>query len=128
MLQKVTNGIQVNVQVQLETNHTQVERNYYLFSYRITIQNLSNKRVQLLRRNWYVTDFVAYEKMIEGDGVIGQQPIIEPTNSYTYTSYCELNSGVGSMEGYYTFLDFTDLTTFKVDIPKFELVAPWVLN
>jgi ApaG protein len=128
MVEKNTRNIVVKVTSRFEENHSVVSEGQYFFSYHITITNLTEKRVQLLRRCWFIKDYTAFSKKVEGDGIIGKQPIIEPGESITYTSFCELHSGLGEMQGYYTFISFSDLREFQVEVPLFHLSAPWLLN
>ena len=67
-------------------------------------------------------------EVVNGLGVVGQQPVIEPGESFTYTSGCPLISSIGKMEGYYLFLNLADNSTFKVQIPAFELIPNFALN
>ena len=84
--------------------------------------------MQLLSREWHIIDSVGEELVVEGDGVVGQQPIIDPGNSYTYESGTDLKTGIGTMEGHYNMVNLDTLDEFEVIIPKFELLAKFVLN
>lgn len=79
-----------------------------------------------MRRKWYIKDALNVSEIAEGDGVIGEQPIIEPGGRHTYKSGCLLVSPVGSMRGYYQMRSDTD--TFKVGIPLFKLSASFAMN
>lgn len=100
----------------------------YFFTYQITIQNLSEQTGQLVSRYWKIKDGSGINEVVKGLGVIGQQPVIAPGESFTYTSGCPLISSIGKMEGYYIFLNLVDNTTFKVQIPAFELIPKFALN
>lgn len=100
----------------------------YFFTYQITIQNLSEQTGQLVSRYWKIKDGSGINEVVKGLGVIGQQPVIAPGESFTYTSGCPLISSIGKMEGYYLFLNLVDNTTFKVQIPAFELIPKFALN
>jgi ApaG protein len=100
----------------------------YFFTYQITIQNLSDQTGQLVSRYWKIKDGSGINEVVKGLGVIGQQPVIAPGESFTYTSGCPLISSIGKMEGYYLFLNLVDNTTFKVQIPAFELIPKFALN
>jgi ApaG protein len=100
----------------------------YFFTYEITIQNLSDQTGQLVSRYWEIKDGSGINEVVNGLGVVGQQPIIEPGDSFTYTSGCPLISAIGKMEGYYIFLNLADNSTFKVQIPPFELIPNFALN
>ena len=66
--------------------------------------------------------------VVEGDGVIGEKPVLAPKKSYTYSSYCNLTSPTGAMKGFYNMINFTNTSRFKVQIPNFQLTVPAVLN
>lgn len=100
----------------------------HFFSYQITIKNTSNQTAQLVSRYWDIVDGIGQKETVNGLGVVGQQPIIEPGNSFTYTSGCPLISSMGKMSGYYIFLNLENQATFKVEIPPFELIPAYHLN
>jgi len=100
----------------------------YFFTYEITIKNISDQTGQLVSRYWEIKDGSGINEVVNGLGVVGQQPIIEPGDSFTYTSGCPLISAIGKMEGYYIFLNLADNSTFKVQIPPFELIPNFALN
>jgi ApaG protein len=100
----------------------------HFFSYQITIKNTSNQTAQLVSRYWDIVDGIGQKETVNGLGVVGQQPIIEPGNSFTYTSGCPLISSMGKMSGYYIFLNLENQSTFKVEIPSFELIPAYHLN
>lgn len=79
-----------------------------------------------MSRCWYIKDALNVTEIVEGDGVIGEQPIIPPHGKHTYKSGCLLISPVGSMKGYYVMK--SDLETFRVGIPLFKLSAPFAMN
>ncbi|GBL06111.1 Co2+/Mg2+ efflux protein ApaG [Glaciecola sp. KUL10] len=95
----------------------------FVFSYKVTIQNLGNQRVQLLRRYWLVTNGDGEKVEVAGDGVVGKQPLIEPNQSFDYTSASMLKTPVGTMEGYYEF-ELFDGSTKRAAIPIFSLAIP----
>jgi ApaG protein len=128
MPKEITENISIEVKSKFEPNHSEPDKGHHLFSYEITITNLSDSRVQLLKRKWFIDDLCGIKKIVEGDGVIGVQPILDSGESHSYTSFCDLNSGSGTMRGHYIFQRFSDLKEFKVKIPEFSLSVPWVLN
>ncbi len=99
-----------------------------MHSYRITIVNQGTVAVQLLRRQWRISDSLGGEREVEGPGVVGETPVIEPAGRYSYSSACDLNSALGRMEGSYLMKRVDDGTSFQVAIPGFLLVHPPVLN
>lgn len=125
---KVSEGIKIKVDTQFIQEYSKPALNNFLFSYRITIENTNSFPVQLLRRHWYIKDSAAPLREVEGEGVVGQTPIIQAGNSYSYESGCNLNSDVGSMKGTYEFLNLASNTIFEAEIPEFSLTVPWRLN
>lgn len=99
----------------------------YVFSYHITITNHNPVPVQLLNRQWLITDGNQHVQEVKGEGVVGEQPLIEPESSYSYTSGAVLATSVGSMQGYYEMItDEGEL--FKAPIPAFTLARPNALH
>ncbi|MDX1639466.1 MAG: Co2+/Mg2+ efflux protein ApaG [Balneolaceae bacterium] len=94
----------------------------HVFAYFITIRNMSNQPVQLLQRHWEISDSIGEQYNVDGDGVIGKQPVIEPNGEHSYNSFCVLKSYKGSMKGYYL-MEREDGTDIKVRIPEFRLVS-----
>jgi ApaG protein len=84
--------------------------------------------VQLLRRHWYIHDGAHPLREVEGEGVVGEQPILAPGETYEYRSYCELKSEIGKMRGHYTMIRQEDDVLFDVEIPAFKLIEPSLLN
>ena len=128
MVQKSTDGITVSVQTRFFEEMSDVQQQVYIYAYKISIVNNKQVPVKLLFRKWTIFDSVGTYKIVEGEGVVGEQPIIEPGASYTYSSICNLQSEVGAMRGYYTMEILFDKTLFKVQIPNFELFHQAVLN
>jgi len=95
----------------------------FVWSYEITIKNESDDIVQLLHRYWRIIDMTGKIEEIHGAGVIGLQPIIKPGKQFIYTSYCQLITPQGTMEGYYEMQNL-DEEYFRIEIPKFILSAP----
>ncbi|MCE2456076.1 MAG: Co2+/Mg2+ efflux protein ApaG [Gemmatimonadetes bacterium] len=94
----------------------------YVFVYFIRIENLGDTDAQLFWRHWKIHDPVAGDHEVEGEGVVGESPVIPPRGSHSYSSYCVLRGAYGHMEGYYHFRE-TDGKLFRAVIPRFELVA-----
>ena len=128
MVQQVTNGIKISVKTKFEGNSYQNYRMYFSFSYNITIENQSNDSVQLVSRHWKIFDSLKDLNIVEGEGVIGKKPILAPKKSYTYTSYCNLTSPIGSMKGFFNMINFSTTKNFRVYIPSFQLTVPAILN
>jgi ApaG protein len=99
-----------------------------MFAYRITIENHNHFNVKLLRRHWEIFDSCGEHKVVDGEGVIGIQPIIKPSDRYQYISGCNLKSELGRMQGSYEMENENNKTLFTVTIPAFDLIVPSKLN
>lgn len=99
-----------------------------MFAYHISIENLSDYTVQLISRYWKIFDAKGDYREVSGEGVVGEQPIIEPGKVHQYTSGCNLNSEFGFMEGHYNMIRSLDNSSFQVEIPRFNLIADYALN
>ena len=95
----------------------------FVFSYTVNITNTSEHTIKLLSRYWLITNGDGEKIEVKGDGVIGEQPVIEPNQTYTYTSASMLKTEVGTMEGFYRF-ESNNLPEFEAPIPIFSLVVP----
>lgn len=124
----VTNGIRVAVETNYLPHHSDPREGKYLFGYHIMIENGSPHTVQLLRRHWFITDGAAQVREVEGEGVVGEQPILLPGAQYEYASYCDLHTEIGKMRGTYLMTRQDDDSLFEVEIPEFKMVAPSKLN
>ena len=124
----ITNGVKISVEPRYEPQHSNPIEGKYLYSYHIAIENLSEHTVQLLRRHWSITDSNGIKREVQGDGVIGKQPILQPGQLHEYSSWSPLMTGLGKMEGYYIMRRLEDEALFQVQIPAFDLLAPFILN
>jgi ApaG protein len=104
-----------------------VEEGKYAFAYRVSITNLGQRNSQLLTRYWLITDGNGKTSEVQGDGVVGKQPVIEPGESFTYTSGAVIETPVGSMQGYYE-MQNEDGQRFKAPIDVFNLRVPHLVN
>ena len=86
----------------------------YFYNYRIDIHNSNDFKVQLISREWHIFDSLNEAHFVNGPGVIGEQPFLNPEESYTYTSACELKSDIGKMKGFYTFKNMLTNDLFQV--------------
>ena len=118
---EITDNIEIEVIPQFVPDQEDFP-NQYLFSYLVTIRNQSKKKCQLLRRHWIITNGEGEKEIVEGDGVIGQQPVLRPGQSHQYSSFCPLPTPTGNMRGWYEFVD-ENQKFFKVKIPLFFLRA-----
>ena len=120
-----TRGIVVRVSVSYLPEQSEPQRGRWFWAYHIRIENIGPMTVQLLTRHWVITDGRGARHTVEGEGVVGEQPMIAPGSSYDYVSGCPLATPTGSMQGSYEMVG-ADGMTFDVAIPKFALRAPAV--
>lgn len=121
----VTRDIVVRVAVSYLPEQSQPEQGRWFWAYHIRIENDSHQAVQLLSRRWTISDGRGHQHVVEGEGVVGEQPMIAPGASYDYVSGCPLTTPTGWMEGSYTMVG-ADARGFDVAIPRFALRAPAV--
>ena len=128
MVQGVTEGVSITVETFYQPAQSNPIASEYLFAYRITIENLGSSPVKLLSRHWHITDSNGSYREVEGEGVVGQQPIIEPADSYQYVSACNLRSEIGKMYGTYLMENIFNKRLITVAIPEFQMIAPFKMN
>ena len=128
MISAVTEGVKVSVRTEYQPEYSSPMQAHYVFTYRITIENGSGYTVQLLRRHWMIHDSNGSVREVEGEGVVGQQPVLEPGEAHEYVSGCNLRSSVGKMVGTYLMERIIDGKQFRVTIPEFTMVVPFRLN
>jgi len=128
MVQQVTEGVSVTVETFYQPAQSNPLNSDYLFAYRIVIENLGSMPVKLLSRHWHIVDSNGSYREVEGEGVVGQQPIIEPGSNYQYTSAANLKSDMGKMYGTYQMENLYNKRLIVVSIPEFQLIAPFKLN
>lgn len=127
MVTQFTEGIEVSVETFYQPQHSNARQAEHVFAYRITIRNTSKYTIQLLSRYWRISDSINSSRIVQGDGVIGKQPVIAPGQEHTYISGCHLKTDIGMMEGHYI-MHREDGADLKVFIPPFVMVAPERLN
>ena len=127
--------VKIDVVTTFLPSHSSVEDSQYTFAYTSTISNESELPVQLLSRHWVITDANSEVQEVQGEGVVGEQPVIQPQDSFRYTSGATLNTPLGYMEGSYFMvvrepmdIDPHELPTFEVPIRAFSLHTPTALN
>ena len=128
MVQQITKGIKISVKTKYDGTTYRNYRLYHNFSYYITIENKSLETVQLTDRFWRIFDSLNNTEIVEGEGVVGQTPVLEPQDTYKYKSGCFLLSTIGAMTGHYTMVNTVTQQTFDVTIPTFQLSTPISLN
>jgi ApaG protein len=119
----VTDGITVRVAVNFLPEQSRIEAGKWFWVYHIRIENQSAQAVRLTTRHWRITDGHGAVNLVEGEGVVGEQPLLKPGQSHDYVSGCPLATPHGSMEGYYTFVR-ADGHQLRAAIPFFPLAAP----
>jgi ApaG protein len=124
--EKATEGIRVWVQPRFSLAESDPAEGTFVFSYQVGLANEGVEPARLLFRHWRIHDSAAGDSLVDGEGVIGQQPLLAPGDSHEYSSYCVLRSPVGYMEGHYTF-SRPDGSRFRVEVPRFQLSGPLVL-
>ena len=128
MISKISEGVTVSVETFYQPEYSNPVNSEYMFAYRITLENNNTFPVQLLRRHWYIFDSTSEHREVEGEGVIGIQPVINSGEKYQYVSGCNLRSEMGKMHGLYFMENFHNKQTFIINIPSFEMIVPTKLN
>ncbi len=121
------NNITVDVETRYIEEQSNPDQNYYVFAYTITIQNQGRQQAQLLTRHWVITDSNHKVQEVRGDGVVGEQPVLEPGEQFVYTSGTMIETSVGTMKGSYQ-MRARDGSRFEANIDEFVLSAPRVLH
>ncbi|MEZ5742635.1 MAG: Co2+/Mg2+ efflux protein ApaG [Sphingomonadaceae bacterium] len=119
----ITDGIVVRVAVNFLPEQSRIEAGKWFWVYHIRIENDSKRTVKLMTRHWRITDGRGMVNLVEGEGVVGEQPTLAPGQAHDYVSGCPLGTPLGSMEGHYTFRA-EDGTEVRATIPFFPLAAP----
>jgi len=117
----IRDDIKVSVKVAYADQHSLPYK--HVFVYFITIENQGQETVQLLEREWFITEGTGEQGHVQGEGVVGEKPILEPEQAFEYNSFCPIAHPPGSMQGYYTFQNMLG-TRFRVEIPAFVLRLP----
>ena len=120
-------GIVIQTQVNYLPEQSDEAGNRFVFSYTITIINLGHSSAKLISRHWIITDALNHVQEVRGQGVVGEQPLLKPSQSFEYTSGTVLTTQVGTMRGSYQ-MQAEDGTQFEVEIPQFVLSVPRVLH
>ena len=118
-----TRGVTVRVSVSFLPEQSEPAAGRWFWAYHIRLENGGEQEVQLLTRRWVITDGRGARHSVEGEGVVGEQPVIAPGQSYDYVSGCPLDTPTGAMEGSYQMIG-ADGEIFNVRIPRFQLIGP----
>jgi ApaG protein len=122
-----SNKVQVVALVKYLAEQSDEADNRFVFSYTITLTNNGDSTVQLLSRHWIITDSNNQVQEVRGQGVVGEQPVLKPGQSFGYTSGTVISTPVGTMTGSYQMVA-EDGTKFDAPIPQFVLSVPRVLH
>ena len=120
----VTREISVSVSPNYLPEHSEPDRNHFVWAYKIRIENTGQETVQLINRHWQITDAAGRIQEVKGPGVVGEQPILAPGDSFVYSSGAPLSTPSGFMVGHYE-METTAGAKFSVDIPAFSLDSPF---
>jgi ApaG protein len=120
-----TRKVTVRVSVSFLPEQSEPARGRWFWAYHIRIENAGPMAVQLISREWLISDGRGGHHEVQGEGVVGEQPVIEPGGAFDYVSGCPLSTPTGSMEGRYHMVG-ADGSSFPIEIPRFPLVAPAV--
>jgi ApaG protein len=127
MSDAVTRGIRVEVESFYDAERSSPSEGYYFFAYHVRISNVESETVQLMSREWIITDANGEVQRVEGPGVVGEQPVLAKGESFEYTSFCPLPTAVGSMHGSYRMV-YQHGGSFDAAIAPFGLAAPHAVN
>ena len=123
----MTRGIRVDVESTYLPERSNPGGRQWFFTYRIRITNEGDATVQLISRHWIITDANGKVEEVRGAGVVGQQPVLTPSQSFEYTSFCPLRTNFGTMHGSYRMVP-ADGDPFDAEIAPFALSEPHAVN
>lgn len=124
----INNGIRVTVQTFYQRDYSNPIEHEFMFAYKIEIENTNDFAVKLTNRKWGITDSNTEKRIVEGEGVVGQTPVLYPNQKFSYVSGCTLKSELGKMQGWYKFINLHTQQPFYVQIDMFKFIAPQKLN
>lgn len=127
MSETTTQGTRVQVTTRFLEEKSNPQAKKFIFAYTVTITNTGKIAVQLISRRWVIKDADGDIETVEGPGVVGEKPVLQPGQSFEYTSFCPLETPFGSMEGHYNMVA-ADGSRFKAMIDPFGLAIPGPLN
>ncbi|MEO1190525.1 MAG: Co2+/Mg2+ efflux protein ApaG [Pseudomonadota bacterium] len=121
---KTTQGVRITVQPQYLDAQSSPDANHYVWAYRVEIENLGDVQVQLINRTWLITDSNGKTEVVKGPGVVGEQPVLQAGEAFSYTSGAPLSTPSGFMRGSYGMV-WQDGHGFEAEIPAFSLDSPF---
>ena len=128
MVSMISEGVEVCVETFYQQDYSNPMQSEYMFAYRISIENHNSFPVKLHRRHWHIFDSSGTYREVEGEGVVGVQPVISPGEKYQYVSGCNLRTEMGRMHGTYQMENLNNKQLFDVNIPPFEMFVPFKNN
>ena len=128
MIYPIPMSIKITVNTNYEGAYLKKFKIEHAFSYTITIENLSTDKVQLVSRHWEIVDSLGDKIVVDGEGVVGQKPVLLAGEKHVYSSGCILTSTIGAMCGYFNMINHNTTHNFRVLVPAFQLQVPFVLN
>jgi ApaG protein len=128
MISAITEGIKVSVLTEYQAAYSNPMQAHFVFTYKIAIENHSDHTIQLMRRHWLIFDSNGTLREVEGEGVVGVQPVLEPGEVHEYVSGCNLQTSMGKMVGTYQMERIMDGKLFDVVVPEFTMIPPFQLN
>ncbi len=120
--EKTTDGILIRVRPAFSLVDSSVDEGRFVFTYHVEMENRGEADAKLLFRHWKIHDSAGEDSEVNGEGVVGQQPLLNPGGTHEYKSFCVLKSPAGYMEGHYTF-ERPDGSRFRALVPRFALAA-----
>lgn len=124
----ISEGVEVSVETFYQPDYSNPVQSEFMFAYRITLENRNSFPVKLHRRHWHIFDSNGSHREVEGEGVVGVQPVIKAGESYQYVSGCNLRTEMGKMKGIYQMENLETKLMFDVNIPAFEMIVPMKNN
>jgi ApaG protein len=128
MVSMISEGVEVSVETFFQQDYSNPMQSEYMFAYRIAIENHNSFPVKLHRRHWHIFDSNGTYREVEGEGVVGVQPVLSPGEKYQYVSGCNLRTEMGKMHGTYQMENLNSKNFFDVNIPPFEMFVPFKNN
>jgi ApaG protein len=128
MVSMISEGVEVTVETFYQQDYSNPVQSEYMFAYKIQIENHNSFPVKLHRRHWHIFDSNGSYREVEGEGVVGVQPVISPGEKYQYVSGCNLRTEMGRMHGTYQVENMNNKQLFNVNIPAFEMFVPFKNN
>jgi ApaG protein len=124
----ISEGVEVSVETYYQQDYSNPMQAEFMFAYRISIENHNDFSIKLHRRYWHIFDSNGAHREVEGEGVVGVQPVLAPGEKYQYVSGCNLKTEMGKMHGTYQMENLNSKKLFDVNIPAFEMFVPFKNN